>query len=363
MNATQQQLVVSHIDDASWHRLLSEFRDASIYQTIAYGSARWGRDALCHARWMGGDRVEAMAQVVVRRMPVLGGGLAYVPWGPVWRHPAHEPGQFRAVIHALREEFAVRRGLLLRLAPRESDESGIPVATILNEEGYHATSARYRTRMVDLSGSEDELHRQLNRSWRRALKRADELRLNVEEGSSDDLYREFALLYHEMVRRKGFRPGVNVEEFERMQHMLPPELKMHIMICRDGHRPMAALMASHMGDTGVGLLGATATEGLSCGAFHTLNLAMMRWLKSRGAQWYDFGGYEPEKNHGTASFKEGLPGRDVSLVGAYESSTHPAKSFLIHTAEQGRRIGRAVQAVGQRRHRGRVHVHLEKAAP
>lgn len=359
MNATGQ-LMLEHIDDDRWDRLLMQFHDASIYQTVAYGVARWGRDALRHVRWMRDDHVEAMAQLVVRKLPLVGGGLAYLPWGPVWRHPDHEAKSFGAMVRALREEFAINQGLLLRIVPREWSETGNETSSMLHNEGYRLVPSCYRTRMVDLTGDLEHVHHQVNRSWRRALKRAGQLHLTVEEGSDPALYHELSRLYREMVHRKGFTPGVSISEFERVQEMLPSGMKMHIMICRHGGHPLAGLMASAMGDTGVGLLGATATEGLSSGAFHTLNLRMMQWLKSRGMRYYDFGGYAPEINRGTAAFKDGLPGRDVMFTGQFESSIHPAKSFLIHTAERGRRMVRFTRAIHVRRPLRNIHVHLEK---
>lgn len=329
---------------ADWDRLLNEFDDGSMYQTWEYGAVRWGVESLEHVRLLRGQDVVAMAQVVLRRLPLLGGGLAYLPWGPVWRKNGGDPDDLREALRALKAEYTGRRGYLLRVTPREIDLPENPTANIFAAEGFRSVVDGYRTLLVDLRQPFVDLEHHINRSWRRALKRAAMLQLSIVEGTGDDLYRVFKDIYHDMIHRKGFLPGVNIDEYERIQRALPDDMKMQIMIARMGERPVAALIASRIGNTGVGLLGATATDGLSSGAFHLLNMRMMRWLKAAGAYYYDFGGYDPEVHEGTSAFKSGLPGREVHFVGRLEASEHPLRTMIVHRAEQGRALARSVRS-------------------
>lgn len=325
---------IDRIGHPEWDRLLPQFHDATIYQTWSYGAGRWGSPSLSHLVLMRDDVPVGLAQVAVRRVPLLGAGIAYVPWGPLWRRDGTDPEVFRALVRALRDEYSERRGLLLRIAPHEHLDPTSPVAAILVQEGYRRTADFYRTLLIDLRQSPEELRRQMSRRWRRALDKAEHLGLQIEEGTSDDLYAVFKGIHRDMVRRKGFVPAVDVDQFQQIQHELPDGLKMHILVCRQEDRPTAALMASAIGDTGVGLLGATATEGLSSGSFHLLNVRMMAWLKERGALYYDFGGYDPVRNRGTARFKDGLRGADVSFVGRYEVCSSRLSGPLVGLAER-----------------------------
>lgn len=332
---------------SDWDRQLAAFDDASIYQTWAYGATRWGVASLEHVRLMRGGQPVAMAQVALRHLPLLGGGLAYIPWGPVWRKNGGDINDLREIVQRMRHEYAVHRGYLLRIVPRERDDADRPVGDVYATEGFQRVANGYRTLLVDLRGPFDELEHRINRSWRRALKRAAQLHVTVEEGVADAQYQTFTSIYRDMVRRKGFLPGVNIDEFARIQRALSGAIKMHILVARMGERAVAALMASHMGDTGVGLLGATAMDGLSCGAFHLLNMRMMRWLKDSGARYYDFGGYDPHAHDGTAAFKSGLPGEIIHFLGRMEASNHPVRAMIVHRAEQGRHLARTIRSAAR----------------
>ena len=67
-----------------------------------------------------GDRIVGAADVRVKRVPVIGGGLAYVSGGPLLSLRP-EDGKFASVLErtilALKDEYAVRRGCVLEVDP------------------------------------------------------------------------------------------------------------------------------------------------------------------------------------------------------------------------------------------------------
>ncbi len=220
----------------------------------------------------------------------------------------------------------------------EFDFSGSQACRSLREEGYERKTKPYRTLLVDLSASMEDLHKGLARRWRRALKTAEGKNLRILEGSSKEILAALCQVYSDMVSRKGFIPGVNIGEFRDIQMDLPEKLKMKIMVCEHQGKPIGAIMASLIGAKGIGLVGGTETNGLSLGGFHLLNWKMMEWMKSQGAACYDFGGYDPEKNPGTAGFKEGLPGKDVYHIGQFEVSGSALSSAAVGAGEAGKRF-------------------------
>jgi lipid II:glycine glycyltransferase (peptidoglycan interpeptide bridge formation enzyme) len=335
---------VDRITRAEWSALLHDFADASIYQTWSYGAVRWGEKNLSHLVLRQGREAVGMAQVALRKIPFVPAGIAYIPWGPLWKRNGREVDfdVFRRLITGLREEYVGKKGLLLRLNPNEIELEGERTKKILEQEHYTLKSRNYRTLLIDLTRPMEELLQVSSRRWRRALKTARENRLEVKDGTDDTLFQILDDLYHEMVTRKGFVPGVDIKEFRMIQRNLPDNLKMKIMVCEHGGEPVAALMTSLIGTTkGIGLLGATSTRGLNMGAFHLLNWKMMEWMQTSGAAYYDFGGYNPEKNPGTAGFKEGLAGAEVHHVGQYEACSNPLSHLTI-------KLGERLKAVGQR---------------
>jgi hypothetical protein len=324
------------VSESEWSELLQQFDDASIYQTWSYGAVRWSEDRLSHLILKRDEEVVGLAQASILKLGFLGAGIAYIPWGPVWERKGvkKDPNDIREMIRTLREEYANRRGLLLRMTPNETEGGNGVVERILNDEEFRLKSRPYRTLLIDLSQSMEELRKGSARRWRRALKTAEEKKLKLIDGTGDELFEILFLLYKEMVARKGFIPGVDMNEFRVIQKALPDPLKMKIMVCECEGKPISALAASLIGNKGVGLLGATGTTGLNLGGFHLLNWRMIEWMKRTGARYYDFGGYNPEENAGTAGFKDGLPGKDVSHIGQYEACVSLISSLLVRTGDK-----------------------------
>jgi lipid II:glycine glycyltransferase (peptidoglycan interpeptide bridge formation enzyme) len=327
---------VDMIEKCEWYEALMNFNDATIYQTWSYGSVRWGESKLSHLVLKKDGEIVGLAQVIIIKIPLINAGIGYIPWGPIWqkKDAASDFESISYLIKALRKEYVVKRKLLLRITPNAINEDHDFICEILKKEGFILKSSPYRTLLIDLSLSMEELYKGSARRWRRALKTSEQKGLKVIEGTENHLYEVFKILYTEMVERKGFLPGINIYEFQEIQKDLPTPFKMKIMICEHEGKAIAALIASLIGQKGIGLLGATATSGMNLGGFQLLNWRMIHWMKENGAVRYDFGGYNPIKNPGTASFKEGLPGKDVLHIGQFEACENLLSSFIVVWAER-----------------------------
>ena len=194
------------MDEACWHQILEEFNDANIYQTWSYDEVRGGRDNISHVVLKKDGEVVAAAQARIVKLPLIGAGIAYVRWGPLWRRRSLEPDAdlFRQAIRALRNEYACKRGLVLRLRPVLFREVSSDFASILAEEGYSAgDGAPDRTLRLDLTKTAEELRKGMRPHWRRYLEVAEKSDLEIVEGSADALFEEFITIYRELVSRKG----------------------------------------------------------------------------------------------------------------------------------------------------------------
>lgn len=332
------------LSEEQWGRAIDRFHDATLYQTYAYGSVRWGKERLVHLLLIKSDRVVGAAQVIARKLPGSGLGIAYLPWGPLWQPKDGEPSieHFRLMARALRAEFALRQGLLLRIRPQELAEEGTPFDLILREEGYewNAREKKHRTILLNLESPLEDIRKNFQQKWRNQLNRAEKNNLEVEEGTEEGLYRIFLDLAREMLDRKGFEPGVDYREFQAIQAALPERHKMKIFVCRMLGQPVACTIGTAIGDTGIYLLGATSDSGMQSKGSYLLQWRMIQWLKERGCRWYDLGGISPEGNPGVYHFKEGCAGktgRDVHHLGQYEACHRPLNRILVHGYETARR--------------------------
>ena len=319
---------IDEISKNQWRKLLNQFDDASIFQTWTYGAVRRGVDNLSHLVLYKDGKVAGLAQVHIKTLPGLKTGIAYVPWGPVWRKKdaQNDPEIFQAMIRALRAEYVESRGLLLRIKPNIYADDSKQIKKILNNERFQENkdSAEYQTILVDLDPSLDELRKRMKKSWRRTLKKSESFDFTIHEGTKQELYKQFKTIYNEMWQLKRFEQNVDINQFEMMQNDFYECEKMHIIVCHYQGRPVSASILSVMGDTAIGLLAATGHEGRDLNVSYFMEWHTLKWLKQQNVKWYDLHGIDPEKNIGTYRFKAGLGGKEVKFISQYEFSSKMA---------------------------------------
>ena len=320
LHQSRYRTEVDNVTEQEWSELGGHFEDASLYQTWAYGSIRWGEKNLSHIVLKDGDDPVAIAQLRIVRPKGIKAGVAYLRWGPLChsRTRGLDADVVRAMADALRKEYTDRRGLCLEIVPHAFAESRRADVFQGAFEQYQRKSVvgteKYRTFLLDLSPPLDDVRRTLHRRWRGYLNAAERNELRVSEGDDLERYGAFCRLYAQMWRRKRFWTGVHVEEFARIQERLPQFERMKIFLCEHKGSPVAALVCSAMGDTGIYLLGASIDADMRLKASYLLHWNVIKWLKNSGIRYYDLGGIDPTENPGGYQFKRGLSGVDVSHI-------------------------------------------------
>ena len=314
------QVEVDRATPAEWSQMLDLFDDANIYQTWSYGAVRWGRKNLSHLVLKRNAEVLGMAQLRIVRPTNLKFGMAYLRWGPLChrRGSELEPEVLLRMADALHQEYVCKRRLLLQILPNAfvgSLRAEMFQSAFSNFAQEPSTSANaYRTFVLDLAPSLEELRANLDKKWRNQLTRSEKNGLKVIARSGTDEYRTFSRMYKQMRSRKIFESTVNIDEFEEIQKDLPEVHRMRILICEQAGKPVAGVVSSAMGDSAIYLLGATSDDGLNAKGSYLLQWTLVQWLKENGVKWYDLGGIHPERNPGVYHFKRGFSGADVSQL-------------------------------------------------
>lgn len=273
---------------------------------------------------MQNGEIVGAAQVTLVRIPILRAGLAYVKWGPMWQRRGRpkDPRILRQILRALWQVYAVDRRLLVRVSPWEYGDNNI--GQIFNDEGFGlmSTPSQTQTAIIDLSYSLEELKASLKRSWRQNLKVAGKNGLEIAEGSTDDLTKEFLGIYEQMRARKtgGWIPPIGY--FSQLQRDMPDGMKPWIGICRKSGEPLAGLVVTALGAKGLALFAATGDKGLDARGSYLLWWRAIERLKERGVQSLDMGGINEETHGGTSRFKMGLCGklgRKVKYMGDFNA--------------------------------------------
>ncbi len=324
-------------DKTTWSELLHEFDDASIHQSWSMGANSFGEGNLSHLVLRRDGEVIGMAQVSIRKPPVIGPGVARVFWGPLWRKkrmPA-DYAVLERMIETLKNEYAAKRGLLLRIWPIGFENSEAETISILGKHGFirNPRMQPYRTLLLDLSPPLEELRKNLASNWRNHLKIAEKSDLSLIHGTSDEMFSTFLRMLRETVFRKKFITRLDYDLYRQIQSDLPEPLKMKIFLCANKGEPVAAGVFSAIGETCEYLFGATANGGLKFNGSNLIQWGVIKWLKEIGCRWYDLGGIDPSGNPGVYHFKRGLvgkSGRDVAHLGQYFVASKSI-SYLLNT--------------------------------
>ncbi|MDZ7296297.1 MAG: methicillin resistance protein, partial [candidate division KSB1 bacterium] len=161
-----------------WDAVVADFADLTVYQTWAYGAVRWGEQNITHLLLRRSGKIVAAAQARLFRAPMLGLGVAYVRYGPLFRNGATEETleTFRQAVRALRNEFVCARRLILRLNVNLwSLGNPEPYKRVLVDEGFRPAPfiPPLRTLVVDLRPTLEELRANLLQRWRNNLNQAE----------------------------------------------------------------------------------------------------------------------------------------------------------------------------------------------
>jgi lipid II:glycine glycyltransferase (peptidoglycan interpeptide bridge formation enzyme) len=328
------QVQVDNQSPESWGDVLQQFADASIYQTLECGAARWGKAQLS-TLVVSRDGIPVAAALVRQiRLPMGLGGIAYAGWGPAWtrRNNGADLEALRCGIRALRKEYAGRRKLFLKVTPNLYVAGDHPAKRLFKEEGFDWCARDDRTILVDLSPSLEDLRARMRRRWRQTLAKAEKQNLEIVEGTGVDLYDEGLKVYEQMHVRKQFAEFVDKTRFRAMQESLPEKLKMRILLVRESGETVAAIAWSVIGNTGLPLLAATGPRALKNNAAYLMWWKMVEWLKLNGFAFCDLGGIDPEQNPGGFTFKSGIagePATEVKLLGEFNYCEHHFSRLLV----------------------------------
>jgi len=331
---------IDQIGKEDWNFLIQQFEDANIYQTWSYGSVRWGEKNISHVVLRKNGEVKAASQARILRFPLIKGGIAYIRWGPFWRAKGEELDydNLSWIVRAVRDEYVKRRKLFLRVLPNEIEGEDGETRKIFIDEGFFWKQSSYRTILLDLSLSKEDLRKNMKKECRRRLNKAIRTGFDIKEGTNDELYHLLLAPYSEMVSRKKFTPGVDINEFREIQKDLPEPLKMKIFVCEFKGKPVSSILGSALGNKGIFILGGTNEVGLKNKASYLTPWLLIEWMKDANLRWCDLSGYNPEKNPGTARFKEGFNGQDVRHVGEFDACSSIKNALIINLGEKIRRI-------------------------
>ncbi len=307
-------------DAHRWDAFVETAPYRSFSQLWAWGELRcdagWEPFRLALGRRETGE-IRAGAQLLVRRVPGIGAGLAYAPRGPVG--DLDDDTTWYELVAAMRRLAERERVATIRIEPEATVTS--PLAARLTPEIWRRARAVQPavTRYVDLTRSEDALRGDLRKKHRQYIGKAGRAGISVEQmdASAPSEQVTAALAdFHAILGGTGDRAGFHTRPaayYQRVWDALAESNRARLFFAsRDGQR-LATLFHIACGDHVAELYGGSTPEGTRDRANYLVKWEAMLALRAQGFGRYDLWGQPTE---GIAQFKEGFGGTLVTLVGA-----------------------------------------------
>lgn len=332
---------------AAWDKLAAGFADVSLEQSVAFAGSRWSqlRSVGLILHETGIDEPVAMALALIATLPVLGLGIAYVKFGPLWRRndaPA-DPAILFAALEALKREFGTKRRLLVRILPPADPDYENEWRDALGRAkfSFHRALADRERYLVNLTLSEKEQLASLGSQWRSNLKKVSP-RLEITEPDLDSGVPVFVALYRDMLARKRFDDHHGIEDLPAIAAKAGKALGMRLFIASHEGKPVVGSIIVGSGERVFVPFSATGDQALALRAGYALRWAIINRLRGTRARWLDLGGAEGDSGlHHYKLGNVGKRGRVADIPGEFDFAPNALAAAAAKAIMLGRDLARA----------------------
>ena len=330
---------------------------ASFLQTPAWGTVKgeWRSESL---GWYDGSTLVGAGLVLYRDLPKIGRSLAYLPEGPIldWSSPLATSLLEQLVTYVSgRGAFAVRIGPTIvwrrwgtetikraiaddrvtRLSDVEPDAMDPAAARLRGElhhlgwvpqhtdEGFAAGQPEFNFRLPLAGKTPEQLLGGMNQLWRRNIKKAEKVGVEVSQGGRDDLA-AFHALYLETASRDGFT-GRPLRYFQTMWDALLAEDpdRIRLYLARHDGDLVAATTWVRVGTHAWYSYGASSNAKRDVRGSNAIQWRMITDALDAGATVYDLRGIteglaSDDPEIGLIQFKVGTGGEAVQYLGEWD---------------------------------------------
>ena len=183
-----------------WTEIVKKYPEANFLQSPEYGKMNEILGDKVITEDFGG---KAYALMVVR--DAKRGRYLEIPCGPLldWS----DKGLVREVFEQVRRIAEREKCVFVRVRPQlTASAENLQILAGLGMKKSPMHLAAEHTVMIDLSKSEEDLLSGMRRQTRYEVRRASKLGITVEQGSTEELFKEFHAVQAETARRQGFVP-------------------------------------------------------------------------------------------------------------------------------------------------------------
>lgn len=347
-----QTVITDHSDNAEWDAFVARADHFSMMQCSTWGNVKEALGWKVHrvAVADAGELVVA-AQLLIKRLPLGIGSLAYIPRGPVgdWQDPSIAGALFGA-LHSIARQH---RAVMLKVEPAVPD--GTEIREALSGAGFRASAyANQPSSLVilDIADTTEMIRAGMRDSTRRHIRTAERRGVTVRRGGVGDLGTFYDLMTI-TARRGGFTLR-NRTYYETEFRAFDEAGNAGLFLAEFEGRVIGAHIAYAFGEHAA-QFHLASSNGTTVSPNHLLVWEQIRWAQARGCRTFDLGGIpdeigdlvaggeEPPTNRtdglwGVYRFKRGFSKDIVTYAGSFDYVYAPARYAFISRWLAGGRI-------------------------
>lgn len=237
--------------------------------------------------------------------------------GPLWYEGFGKPDHLAAFFKEFNRQFP-KRFLRKRRILSETQDTPANRTVLSTYLKRREKNPGYQTIIVDLKPDLEEIRGNLRGNWRNQLKKAEKgpLAITIDK---DGRFLDTTLAQYTKDRLAKNYAGASVKLLKRYAHYAIPRHEFSLITACEGSEIIAAALIFSHGKTATYQVGWSLDRGRELNAMNLVLWEAIKMLKQDKIDYFDLGGISSKNEaKGLTTFKEGLGGQKICLIGHYE---------------------------------------------
>jgi lipid II:glycine glycyltransferase (peptidoglycan interpeptide bridge formation enzyme) len=324
-NVTPKKWHIRQVSRSEWSDYWLTCPKQNLLQSWEYGAAKEASGGWTPKRLVifnQDDLPIALVQVLTKCIPLLG-GIARINRGPLL-FDGDAINDLELKLEALKilmAEARCRQWWVIQIAPELCDSYDARVG--LQKLGLRKQKkTAWASSLMDLSLSIDDLYRNLNRRWKRALSKASKLGVIVKSAELTEKRLANVLRSYSDLQKLNKFVGIDTRLIKEMSKSKSADWDFNLFVAElvtesSLKEEVGYRVTIRNGHTVLDFLVSTNEKGRHVGANSALYWHAILQAKESGCRWFDVGGFNELTPQGISDFKRGLNGTPYKLIGEW----------------------------------------------
>lgn len=310
------QIISQDISIEKWTELLKKTKTSNLLQSPIYGLALQKTKGLKpHLGLILIDEKHA-GLVHTQELSALCNSLQVITLdrGPLWFDCYGTQAHFNAFLSAFRRSYPKRLGRTVRFIPEMTSTPELEKA--MTNHKFSKKAPGYQTIILNLQPDIKTLEKNLSKSWRGTLKKAQNSGVCIEWDFKGRQLPWLLNKYSLDKQAKNYH-GPSPDLLRTMAKYAAPINQIWIGRAIHNKIPIAAIALFCHGSGTTYQIGWNSNESRTLGGNHLLLWEAVLKLKASGYKEFDLGGVNDQNAAGIKKFKSGMGGTEITLAGLY----------------------------------------------